>query len=288
MNTYPKSVSSLADNTEDQKAEEARNYFAVISTMMLQNRRYGKDSQNSAMSIAEYRVLLYIISQLKPNAQELPPIELNVKDYYSTIGRNTKNGSAYRHMRETLKKLSDRSEWIPNEKGGEFLGRWINKVQSEPRSGKFTIYLQDDMAPYLLNLKKQYTKFQNAVMFAMESKYSVMLYMLLKSYVIQNRGSICFDTDDLKARLDASQYKNYAHFRQFCLNPALEEINLYTELKVEAKAICNGKTVVQVQFTTENLEKLQDEESKQICLQRLRAVSKKYSDKGQEQREEEP
>lgn len=288
MNTNPKTVSILADDTVDQKSEEARNYFAVISTMMLQNRRYGKDAQNSAMSIAEYRVLLYIISQLKPNAQTLPPIELNVKDYYSTIGRNAKNGSAYRHMRETLKKLSDRSEWIPDAKGGEFLGRWISKIQSEPRSGKFTIYLQDDMAPYLLNLKKQYTKFQNAVMFAMESKYSVMLYMLLKSYVIQNQRIICFDTDDLKARLDASQYKNYAHFRQYCLDPALEEINLYTELKVEAKAIYAGKTAVQVQFTTENLEKLQDEESKQLCLQRLKAVSNKYSARDTEQTEKEP
>lgn len=57
------------------------------------------------------------------------------------------------------------------------------------------------------------------------------MFELLKSYAYQHSKE--FDIDDLKELLMAENYVNFKDFRRRILEPAIAEINEYTELSVK-------------------------------------------------------
>jgi len=97
------------------------------------------------------------------------------------------------------------------------------------------------MFPFLLELQKQqeekglfYTSYELKYVLPMQSKYSIRLYEILKSYQKNNREWY-FKTEVLKKLLDCetnSSYKNFADFQKRVLDIAVEEINRYTDLKI--------------------------------------------------------
>lgn len=107
----------------------------------------------------------------------------------------------------------------------QIIVRWISKARIAPKSGMIKIKLDDDMKPYLLQLRKKFTQYRLYYTLAMRSQYSIRLYELLKSYEWQN-GKI-FDIEELKAILNAAHYIQYGDFRR---NVLIIAINTTTRL----------------------------------------------------------
>ena len=92
--------------------------------------------------------------------------------------------------------------------------------------------------PYLLQLAAQareknafYTQYGLKYVLPMRGQYSPRLYEILKSYQKNNREWF-FDTDELKRLLDCQGYKNFNDFRKRAIDPAVEEINNFSDLNV--------------------------------------------------------
>lgn len=100
--------------------------------------------------------------------------------------------------------------------------------------------------PYLLELKKNYTKYQLQNIIPMKSKYGIRLYELLKSYL--NLGKVRFSIEELKIRLDSTNYTNLKDFKRRVLEPALKDIEVYSDLTVEPVFIKVKNKCVAIEF----------------------------------------
>lgn len=81
----------------------------------------------------------------------------------------------------------------------------------------------------------------------MSSKHSPRLYEILKSYQ-KNNSQWFFEINELKYLLDCENYQRWPDFKRRVLDPAVEEINKYTDLSIAYKDVRKGRAVVRVEF----------------------------------------
>ena len=132
------------------------------------------------------------------------------------------------------------------------LCRWLAKVRTNKRSGIAHIKLDEDLAPYLFDLKQQFTQYQIYNVLGMKSAFSVRIYELMKSYSF--RHTITIELDELKRLLmveNVKSYVNYKDFRVKVLEKAQTEINELTDINIEFEPIKTGRKVTSIKFIIE-------------------------------------
>lgn len=200
-----------------------------------------------SLSIQEQRTVLYAISKIQPTDTYLKEYTFEIKDFYNVIGWSNQSYTEFKAM---LKALSDKSWWITLPTGEESLVRWFTTARSNKKSGKVTVKFHEDMMPYLVQLAQGtdfYTKYQLQYILPMSCTYSPRLYEILKSYQYNNRQWF-FDIDDLKYLLDCKNYERWPDFRRYVLEPAVAEINKYTDIAICYSVTKNGRKVIKVNF----------------------------------------
>lgn len=253
------SMAKIKTKDDTYEVAVAREQWVVQANKMIQKSRF-------ELSFAEQRIIKYAISLIKPDSHTLS-YEFNIRDYAKICGLDSDQGVLYQDTRSVLKEISDRSWWIEQEDGSEVLVRWIVKAKMTKRSGKVTLVFDEDMMPYLLDFRENYTQYQLINTLAMKSIYSVRIYELLislswraKSY--KNKVWVeSLNLDILKKRLnvhDLLTYNNFAAFERRVLKMAQQEINKYTDIEINYTPIKQGRKVVDVEFQIrhrDNMEK---------------------------------
>ena len=203
------------------------------------------------LSTVEQKCVLFAISKIKPTDTVFQEYTFDLSQFYAICGYQKES---YTEMKATLKGLSDKSWWaVIDDKGTESVIRWFTTVHTNKRSGKVTIKFHEDMMPFLLELAKQaelgeyYTGYNLQYILPMSSQYSPRLYELLKSYQKNNREWF-FEIDELKRVLDGQSYERWPDFRRRILEPAVKEINEYTDLNVAYDTEKQGRKVTRVTF----------------------------------------
>ena len=225
--------------------QKQREQKVVKANELIQNTRFNLSTQ-------EQKLILYLISKIKPNDVELEEHEFNIKEFCQVCGIDDHNGKNYRDVKGTIKKLADRSVWIKLDNNKESLIRWINKAWMFEQSGTIILRLDDDLKPYLLQLREKFTQYQLIYTIGMKSQYSIRIYELLKSY--ENMHSKTFDISELKAMLFAETYTRYPDFKRYVLDIALREINSLTDISIDFEAIKKGKKFAKIEFSIKTKE----------------------------------
>lgn len=204
------------------------------------------------LSVQEQRAVLYAISKIKPTDTYLTEYTFDIKDFYKIIGWEKQS---YTEFKALLKGLTDKSWWAEiDDIGTESVIRWFTSARSNKRSGKVTVKFHEDMMPFLLQVAEQgefYTFFNLKYVLPMSSKHSPRLYEILKSYQKNNRQWY-FETDKLKKLMDCENYTNFKDFRIRVLDPAVEEINKYTDIQVKYLLQKEGRKVARITFLMDN------------------------------------
>lgn len=223
-----------------------RHYLVVQRNDLIQQNRYqlSKNSGNS-LSLLEHKVLLYIISKIKPDDTELKEQVFNIKDFCEVVGIGTK-GDNYKDLKSAITKLKSRVMWLYTE-DAEITVSWIDKAYIYKKSGQVKIRLDEDLKPYLISLRDNYTQFPLSAVLQMRSKYGIALYQLLKSYLFKSKV-ISFNIEDLKEILDCSSYNNFTNFKKKVLEPALNDINTCSELNVSVSYEKENRTYKRAVF----------------------------------------
>ena len=255
----------------DERIEVAksREYIVAKSNQIVQKSRYD-------FSVAEQRTIAYICSKIKPidkdNRANGTPFQLeyefNILDYCRTCAIQD-SGRQYEDVKATLKSLSDKSMWLKQADGSEVLVRWLAKARTNKRSGKATITIDEDLAPYLFDLQTMFLSYGLKNILNMKSQYSIRLYELLKSYYdmkiaqtdhrdkkakAQNPKIISWtiDLDEFKKMLMVENIKSYANFKDFrikVLEVAQREINELTDMHIDFETIKKGRKVVKLKIS---------------------------------------
>lgn len=218
-----------------------RSYKVVKANEIIQNARYD-------LTLTELKVLAYIISHIKPDDKEFSEYVFSIPDFCKVCGFDYANGHNYERIKKALKTMRDKSFWLTKEDGSETLIGWINKITVKRGSGKVIVRLDEDMQKYLVSLYSNYTQYTLIYALPMQSRFSIRLYEILKSYQYKNnKFSKSFEITDLKSKL-AAPYKNFKDFRHKVLEISTREINLYTDIEISWEPIKEGRTVSEVCF----------------------------------------
>ena len=199
------------------------------------------------LSVQEQKTVLYAISKIKPKDTYLNEYTFDIKDFYRLCGIEDQS---YTRLKQMLTKLRTKVWWLPLESGEESAVSWFDVIRINKNSGKVTIAFHRDMMPYLLQLAEQdafYTSYNLRYVLPMSSQYSPRLYELLKSYQKNNREWF-FEVEELKRLLDCQNYKRWPDFRRFAIEPAVKEINKYTDINIAYFTQKEGVKVTRIVF----------------------------------------
>ena len=223
-----------------------KGYLVVKGNDLIQKNRF-------ELSLMEQKTVAYICSMIKPIESGVQlEYDFKIRDYCKICDIDYDNGANYAYVKETLKKLRDRSMWMTLEDGSETVVGWLDRVTTNKKSGLANIRIDDRLIPYLFDLKQQFTQYQLYNILGMKSAFSVRIYELMKSYSF--RHTIILELNELKKLLmveDVKSYNRFPDFRRFVLEKAQSEINELTDINIEFEPIKTGRKVTSIKFTIE-------------------------------------
>ena len=129
--------------------------------------------------------------------------------------------------------------------------RLINKPRYTEGSNELTIDIDKDLIPYIIDLKREFTRYQIENILRLKSSYAVRVYELLKQY--ENIGKREINIKDLREYLgiDKKEYTRFDNFEARVLTPAQEEINKHTDINIEYEKLKQGRKIISILFKVE-------------------------------------
>lgn len=223
---------------------ELRNKTVVKANELIQKSRFN-------LSLQQQKIVLYLISQITPYDEEFKLYEFSIPEFCRVCGIDITSGKNYQDLKQAIKDIADKSLWINIDEDEETLLRWIEKPYINKKSGIVKIRLDEDMKPFLLQLQQNFTQYELLWTLHFKSKYTIRLYELMKSIHFHELETYqrVFKLGELRRMLGAENYTTYQAFKTRVLNPAVEEINSYSDKTVCYEAIKQGRAVEKIKFT---------------------------------------
>ncbi len=207
-----------------------------------------------SLSTQQQKIVLYLISKIDPFDTDFKVLEFSVKEFCNACGIDAQSGKHYEALKAHIKAISDKSIWVKLPNAKETLLRWIEKPYIDERNGTIQIKLDDDMKPFLLQLKKNFTQYELVFTLYFKSKYSIRLY----EYVKAVHGNalkpleLVLSLDELRERMGAEKYTEFFDFHRRVLKSSVAEINRFSDKRLTYEVVKNGKKVGAIRFTIEN------------------------------------
>ena len=250
------------------KLEIKRNYKVIKSNEFIQKSRF-------KLSMPEQKVIWYIISKIKFEDEDFKWYEFNLNEFCRLCNIGTK-GDNYKTIKAALLSLASKNMWVELIPGEVTTMSWIDKATIIKGNGMVRIRLDEDMMPYLLRIKEEYTTLDLSVAMAMNGKYEIRLYEILKCRA--GNGKWRYELNDLKRQMDVKIDKRYSDFNKDILAPAVEINNQYADfiatyvpIKVDSRAYTH------VDFTFESKTMWQNYEAVTLIEKRLTPVEKQLT-----------
>ena len=214
----------------------------VKSNRLIQQSRF-------ALSTQQQKIILFIISQIQPYDEELKLYEFKITDFCKVCGIEP-HGDNYTMLKHQIKTISDKSLWIEREDGTETLVRWIEKPYIDKHSGTVRIKLDEDMKPYLIQLRERFTEYELIYTLNFKSKYSIRMYEYLKSIHYKKLKPYTQTlTIDKFQKIVGSAYAEFKDFHTRVLKPAQKEINQYSDIVFDYELIKEGRKTTAITIT---------------------------------------
>lgn len=224
-----------------------RDRYVVKANELIQKSRFN-------LTLQQQKIVLYLISQIERNDKEFKLYSFSIQQFCKVCGINYTSGKNYNDLKEAIKEIAQKVLWIRLPNGKEATVRWIEKAYIDRNTGTIEIRLDEDMKPYLLQLRDNFTQYELVWTLQFNSKYSIRLYELIKSihYHDLDPYERTYDIDELKRLLDAETYKTYQHFKDRALQVAVDEINSTSDKLVSFVPIKDGRAVKKIRLHIES------------------------------------
>lgn len=195
-----------------------------------------------SLSAAEMQVVNFIIANINSPLydESFNTLEFEISDFYKAMGIENPGGSSYEYIKRVIQGLRNKTSDYINFGEYETIVSWIEKPKFFPKKGKVLLKLDDDLKPYLLKANGVMMA-QLKYYFKMESKYSMRLYDLLKSW--DGYKTLRYEFERLRLSIDAikKSYEKWNAFETYVLAPAVKEINDITDMTVSYEKETQGR-----------------------------------------------
>ena len=196
------------------------------------------------LTLLESRVLLSCLAKVDSTAELTVAEGFTVKVSEIRDLASTDNTAIYSEVKTAVDRLYKRSIVLDSE-GSEI--RWIHAKKYNKNAGSVTLYFSHQILPLISALKSNFTKYRLEWIKKFKSANSIRIYELLVQW--QSAGEREVEIDWLKHALQLSdKYKRTNNFIQKVINPAVIEINEYSNINVQAGYRKAGRVITHVQF----------------------------------------
>jgi plasmid replication initiation protein len=208
------------------------------------------------MSALELKLTLIAISRIAKDSNEFTSTIISVDEF--TKITNTKKDGLYTYIKNICDNLGSKTLKIfDKEKNRYKVYPWFSKLEYYINDGMVEIKFNNEIKPFLLLLKDNFTSYALKYIINMKSKYSIKLYELLKQY--ETIGHRKFELDNLKSLLNLSDgYTQFCHLKSRVLEPAKKELEKTSDIKFTYKEEKKGRKIVALKF---NITKAKDDEN---------------------------
>lgn len=197
------------------------------------------------LSLQEQRLILLMVSRIKPEDKGFHIYRIAVKDFNRIVG--IKNEASYQRTKELTKKLLERSLQITKDNSVLQI-TWLSSAEYFEGKGYVELSFDPKLKPYLLQLKEFFTKYRLQNVIRLKSSYSIKLYELLKQYETIGRREFTLEQLRRTLGLKDSEYPLYANFKQKILSRVLNELNEFTDLSFSMRERKDVRKVVGIVF----------------------------------------
>lgn len=205
------------------------------------------------LSLNELRILLACIAQIDSRKELLvsDKFELSAKDF--AVLFEVSEDRAYHALSETAQVLLKRYVTIENPFPDKphidkLQTHWISAIYYMKTEGKIALSFSYELIPYLSDLKGKFTKYELKYIGKMTSIYAIRLYELIMQW--KNKGSREVEIAWLKRQFELdSSYDRMFDLKKRVIDPAVKDINEYSNFTVQWEQRKTGRNVTHLIFT---------------------------------------
>ena len=195
------------------------------------------------MGLTELRFFCLYLSKLNARNQDKRTVDILISEFECFFGIKF-NTTLFN---QKIRKIMGRTVEIKENSKIRVLTLYSEFCWKENESSVISITCNDKMLPYLFKLQGNYTKYMIGNIAKLNSVSKIRLYEILKQY--QKIGNVKIGLDDLQKMMCSSKKSDFRHFRMDTLEPAIKDINEYTDIMVSYEKILSCRKVVALKFT---------------------------------------
>lgn len=202
------------------------------------------------MTLTEFKMLVALACQT--------PADYTGKEYFSISAKELgvfmelDEKSRYKQIKNAATKLFDRkislvAEDDENEPSWRLLS-WFSEMAYDSKKCKLIFQFTPAVQPLIYQVKEAYVKLQAKPLMAFTSIYASRFMMLFTEW--EKLKTKIITVAELKEAFEVGKkYPLFGNFNQKVVQPAIEEINQKTELKIKAEPIKTGRSYTHYKFT---------------------------------------
>ena len=221
--------------------EKTENGVAVQSNKLVNGR--------FSWTLTEAKIFLFLLAKVKKGDRSFRDEKIPIELF------KTKSGNIiYKELKDAANRITKRNIGITetNNKDFTYLSI-ITKCAYKSAEGCLVAKFNDDLKPYILDLKGNFTFTEIQELLGLNSFYSHRIYWLLKQY--ETFGTRTIKVEDLRRILELeNMYERYRDFRKRVLDKAKSELE-DTDMAFDFEEIRRGLKVIEIKFNFKSSKK---------------------------------
>lgn len=204
----------------------------------------------SNLEIRDLKILKLLVSKVNSSNKEFESYYYITKDEVRAFNFNERNIHSY--IKTSLRKLGSVFIVVKNDDKEEVEISLVGKIIYDKKNGIYKVPLSSDLKEYLLDIKKEFTKYNLYNLVHLKRKEEIKLYEYLRSISFE---IFVIGIDNLKTVMEINK-KSFDSFFNFHkkLKDTIISINSYTDINVSYKILKSNKQDKNIQFTIKRFE----------------------------------
>lgn len=225
---------------------DARNYVVQANNLI---------GGKQALKLNSAKLIRSAIMQVVREDEELKPYIITIKDLSELLGVPASN--IYRDVDEITDDIIKNPVYIREERNGKTIDfikiPWVTRCEYKSDVG-IALKLNEELKPFLINLKEHYTQYTLQEVLAMKSVYGIRIFEVLQSKIMsrvlpKDGIVVILSVQEIRECCDCEdKYPAFGNFRDKVIDKAVKEINRVTMFKVVYSYIKKARSVVEIKF----------------------------------------
>jgi plasmid replication initiation protein len=192
----------------------------------------------------EKKLVSFMVASVSPYDDDFKEYNFPVSDFASFFNITDKNVN--KEYERIATGIMSKPFTVENDEE-KFTACWLAEAAYDKRSKQMRFRFTPRLKPYLLKLKKYYTRYRMINLINLENCHSEAMYELLKQF--ESAGQRRIYLDDMRNMLGlGKKYPLYSNLRAKVIEPTVEEINKFTDINISYEELKQGRRIVALHF----------------------------------------